>query len=281
MTFAALLGSEVRRLGSRRVVWWGTAGALALVVLVVVLNTINSTGTGVGEHTMRLSKLWLEHPGGVAENTLLAMSVFVFIIVVGIAATAVGGDYRAGTFGTLLLWEPRRVRVAVARLVALTIVTVVVYLVVTGVLVGGWYAGSALRGSTSGLGPDFWTDLAAVVGRCTVGAVVLTLITAGLAFITRSTVGALMVWIGYLIAVEGILAARVRSLDASLLLRNLSAFLTGYRLEITGPQTVGPTGRFTGERYLVLPGPALLRMVVIALIVAGLGVGLFWRRDVT
>ena len=66
------------------------------------------------------------------------MSVYLFIIAVGIGATAVGGDYRAGTVGTPLTWEPRRLRVAGARLLATAVVAITVYLVVVGVLIGGW-----------------------------------------------------------------------------------------------------------------------------------------------
>ncbi len=281
MRFTALLGSEVRRLASRRAVWSGMAAALGVIALVVVVNALNSTGTGIGEHTMQLSKLWLERPDRGNENTVLAMSIFVFVILVGVAATAVGGDYRAGTVGTLLLWEPRRVRVAIARLVALAIVTVVMYLFVTGVLIAGWYAGSALRGSTGGLGPDFWSNLAAVVARCTVAAVILALVTGGLVLVTRSTVGALLVWIGYLIAVEGILTARIPSIGSALLLRNLSAFLTDDRFESARRETFSSTGRLTVERFVTVPGPAFVEVVVIALVVAGVGTALFWRRDVT
>ncbi len=72
MTFRALFGSELRRLTARRVVPWSLAVASLLAVVVVVINTLRSTGTGFGDHTMYLRKIWLEGPDGVRETALLA-----------------------------------------------------------------------------------------------------------------------------------------------------------------------------------------------------------------
>jgi ABC-2 type transport system permease protein len=280
VTFPALLASEVRRLASRRVVRLGFAIALGIVVVVLVVTAARSTGTGPTDHTLYLRRLWLERSGRVVDNTVLATSVYLFILVVGIAATAVGADYRAGTMGTLLTWEPRRVRVAVARLLAIAIVSVALYLVVTGVFIAGWALGAELRGSTAGLGPDFWTDLAAVVGRSAVGVVVLALLTAGLAFVTRSTVGAVIVWFGYLIGVEAVLAQRVQELQPGILIANLAAFLQGEDVMTSRVESVGPTGIFRVERLLAQPGPGLVRALLITIVVATLGVLAFRRRDV-
>ena len=51
-------------------------------------------------------------------------------------------------------------------------------------------------------------------------------ITAGLAFVTRGTVGALIAWLGYLIGVEAVLGQRVRELQPGLLLGNFIAFVS-------------------------------------------------------
>ena len=279
MKFAALFGSEVRRLCARRALRGSIALGLAIVAIVVVVNAINSTGTGFDAHTMRLSKLWLERPGGVHGDMALAMSIFVFILVVGLAATAIGGEYRAGTVGTLLTWEPRRIRVALARVSAVVLVTVAMYLLVIGVFVGGWYVGASWRGSTAGLGPDFWSNLAAVIARCALGAGLLATITSGLVLITRTTVGGLIAWIGYLIAIEGVLAGRNRSLEPSLFLTNFSAFLTGEDVAFSGRETFGPGGRVV-QSYVAQPGTGLIRCVVIAVVLAGLGTLAFRRRDV-
>lgn len=280
MTFGTLLGSEIRRLAARRVVRWGVAVVLVIVAAVVVVATIRSTGTGPTDHTMLLRRLWLERRGDVEESSVLAVSTYVFILVVGIAATAVGGDYRAGTMGALLTWEPRRMRVVLARIGAIKIVTIALYLVVIGVFVGGWTLGAALRGSTAGLGPDFWINLVAVIGRSVIVVAVLGVVTAGLAFITRNTVGAVIIWFGYLIGVEAVLGQRIRELQPGLILANLVAFLRGSDAETFRKETFDATGLLRAEVLVARPGPGLIRLLVIATVVGGLGVLAFRRRDV-
>lgn len=275
MSFGALLGSEIRRLFARRAVRWGTLAVLALVLLVVGIAAVRSSGRGPFDHPMRLRQLWDRSGGGAPQSLVLQMSVYVFLLVVGVAASAVGGEYRAGTMGTLLTWEPRRVRVAFARILAVVVVAVVVYAIVIGVLIAGWSLGATWRGSTAGLGEDFWRGVAGVAGRGAIGAAILALLTAGVAFVTRSTVGAILTWLGYLIGIELVLGFRNRSIQSGLFMPNFGAFLQDHRVELSA--------RFTRdgiERYLALPGPGLIRITVIALVIAGLGGLVFRRRDV-
>lgn len=280
MTFLALLGSEIRRVRSRRAVRMGLAIALGIALIVVVVATIRSTGAvarpGVSDTTMRLVDLWRVGRGHIEHTAVLAVSTYLFILVVGIAATGVGGDYRAGTVGTLLTWEPRRVRVAIARITAIVLVSVALYLVVIGVFVGGWSIGAALRGSTAGLGPDFWFDLAAVVGRATVAIAVLAAITSGVAFVARSTVGAVIAWFGYLIGIEAVLGQRNRALQPGLLLGNVIAFVEG--VDARFPSAVRADG--TVFQRVAQPGPGLVRILVVTAAIVTLGVVAFRRRDV-
>jgi len=276
MKFHALLGSEVRRLLVRRAVRWGTAAVLAIVMLVVVVAAVRSTGTGPGDHTMRLNQLWARNANGDVRSLLLAMSIYVFILVVGVSATAVGGDYRAGTMGTILTWEPRRPRVGLARLGAVMLVTLGIYVVTLGIFVGGWTLGAALRGSRAHLGPHFWTEVAGSFTRAAAAAVLLAVITAGLAFVTRGTVGALITWFGYLIGVEAVLGQRVRSVQPGLLLGNFVAFVQGFDQRF--PSELRTDG--TVVERMAQPGPGLIRVLVIATAVAILGILLFRRRDV-
>ncbi len=273
MTFHALFGSELRRFLARRALRWTLAGALAVVTLTLVINAVRSTGTGFSDHTMYLRKLWFEAPDGVQETATLSVAIYLMILGVVLAATGVGGDYRAGTLGTLLTWEPRRLRLAVARLVAIATGAVGLYAVVMAVFVGGWWIGASVRGSTSGLGPDFWTNLAAVIGRGAVGVLLLAMITAGLALVTRGTVGALGVWFAYLVGIEGILAGRLTGLRPHLLLENLAPFLQGASLRVRG-------GGF-GDHLEVAPGSGLVTCLILAAIVTALGVLAFRARDVT
>lgn len=192
MSFGALLGSETRRLFARRAVRWGTLAVLAVVLLVVGIAAVRSSGSGPFDHPMRLRQLWDRSGGGAPQSLVLQMSVYVFLLVVGVAASAVGGEYRAGTMGTLLTWEPRRVRVAFARMLAVVVVAVAV-----------------------------------VVYAIAIGAAILALLTAGVAFVTRSTVGAILTWLGYLIGIELVLGFRNRSIQSGLFMPNFGALFKG------------------------------------------------------
>ena len=79
MTFAALFGSELRRLLARRAVRVAWTVALGLTVLVVVIATVRSTGVGAG-HTMRLRALWLQAHGETQETVVLSVAVYLFVL---------------------------------------------------------------------------------------------------------------------------------------------------------------------------------------------------------
>jgi ABC-2 type transport system permease protein len=273
VTFRALGIAEIRRLLSRRAVWFVMTGLLFLALAVVGVAAVRSTGTGPLDHTMRLSSLWVGHgSAGPSQTLVLAMSVYAFLGVVGIAATAVGGEYRAGTVGTLLTWEPRRHRVLAARLLAVAVVATVVYLTFALVFVGGWWLGATMRGSTE-VPAGFWPELLYTVARCTVVAVLLAELTAAVAFVTRSTVGAILVWFAYLVGVEGILAGRVPELRTSLLAVNLVAFLQSAPVRIE-------EGGFGDPARFAEPGPGIVLVAVFTVAVVAAGLVLFRRRDV-
>jgi ABC-2 type transport system permease protein len=247
--------------------------ALALTVLVLVATAIRSTGTGPTDHTMRLRTLWFEAQGRTQETTVLSVAIYLFVMAAGLAATAIGGDYRAGTIGTPLTWEPRRTRLACARMLAVAVVVAGIYAAVMGVLVGGWWLGASARGSVS-VPAHFWPDLVRVLARCGVAAVGVAAVTAGLVFVTRSTVGGIIVWFGYLIGIEAVLAARISGLRSKLLLVNLGAFLDGHPIryqEVAGDQ----------QRVVVGPSDGVVLLVVLVAAVVAAGLVAFRRRDVT
>jgi ABC-2 type transport system permease protein len=272
VSFVALWGSELRRLLARRAVRVAFAVALGLTALVVIVAAFRSTGTGPTDHTMRLRTLWLESRGHTQETTVLSVAIYLYVVAAGLAATAIGGDYRAGTVGTPLTWEPRRVRLMTARLLAIVVVAAGLYLVITGVLVGGWWIGAAARGSVS-VPSHFWPDLLRLVARCLAATVGFALVTAGLVLVTRSTVGAILLWVGYLIGIEAVLAARISGLREHLVIPNLAAFLDGHPVRIGGAGSGGGV-------IVVGPSDGLVLLLGVVVIVVALGVVAFRRRDV-
>jgi ABC-2 type transport system permease protein len=273
VSFAALFASELARLRARRAVRIALLIAVGLTLTVVVIMAIRSTGTGPTDHTMRLRALWTVADGRSQDTALLSVAVYLFVVAAGLAATAIGGDYRAGTVGTPLTWEPRRVRLVSARLLAIVVVTGALYLLVTGVLVGSWWLGAATRGSTA-VPAGFWTDVVLLSARCLAATIGFALVTAGVVLLTRSTVGGIIVWVGYLVAIEGVLANQLRGLRPHLVIVNLGAFLEGV------PERVSDGGG-SGAVVVVHPSDGLVTLVAVVVVVVALGVAAFARRDVT
>jgi hypothetical protein len=92
--------------------------------------------------------------------------------------------------------------------------------------------------------------------------------------LTRSTVGGIIVWVGYLVAIEGVLANQLRGLRPHLVIVNLGAFLEGV------PERVSDGGG-SGAVVVVHPSDGLVTLVAVVVVVVALGVAAFARRDVT
>jgi hypothetical protein len=139
------------------------------------------------------------------------------------------------------------------------------------VLVGGWWIGAAVRGSTA-VPERFWPDLLRLLARCAVTTAGFALVTGGVVLVTRSTVGGILLWIGYLVGIEGVLASRIGGLRQRLLFTNLAAFLDGHAVRVTESNSF--------DRVVVHPSDGVVLLVAVVVVVASLGVLAFARRDV-
>jgi ABC-type transport system involved in multi-copper enzyme maturation permease subunit len=267
-----LLQSEIRRLAGRRLVKWLLLVSLALVAVLIVIVTANSNADALNDQdAMTLPQLWLSRTAAAAQhvkrdNAIATVSVLSYLLTVVIGASAVGAEYRAGTVTTILTWEPRRVRLLVARLAAAAVVAMVFFLLVQLVFVAGWALGVAINGR-SGTNGDFWRDLAVLLGRATVIAGALAVISGAIATIGRNTAAAMGVWFGYLIAIEAILRGQVEVLIPWFLTPNVGA--------LYGWESVTQNG------YTVTGGEGALRLALYVVLFAVGAVVVFQRRDVT
>jgi hypothetical protein len=268
----ALLASEVRRLWSRRLVRLTLLVSIVLVLVLDILVAIFRNPDRVGE-SMRTIEIWVT-PGMARElgvqrgdSVLPTIAVLTYLIVVVIGASAVGAEYRAGTVTTVLTWSPRRVRLMVARYLAIALVAMGFFLVVQLAFVAGWTLGSMLQGSTGGADADFWREVASVLVRTTLVAGGLAVVSGALATVCRNTAGAMGIWFGYLIVVEGIVRANFGDLVPWFLTANIASV---FAWEITRQ-----------DQHAVGPEAALLRLLLY-LVLIGVGAGAVFRsRDVT
>jgi hypothetical protein len=268
-----LLTTEILRLSRRRMVFWMFLAMIGLTVTVCVINTlISETSSTDPDRVMRLVDLWLSRDAadlldGQREQAITTTSVLCYLLLIVLGASAVGAEYRAGTVTTVLTWEPRRVRLLLARFAAVAVVALVFFLAIHLLFVAGWALGASLRGSTDGADGGFWRDLVFVVLRASMIAGVFAVMSAAIATLLRNTAGAMGVWFGYLIAIEGILRANVDETIPWTLIISTAAFYGWERLTEAGHAVTGAAG--------------LLHLALFLVVLGGAAIAVFARRDVT
>ena len=121
-----MLGIEIRRCFARRLVRWLIV--LAVVGCVVTAFVAHRAASHAGR--VRPVRSWSSCTSRRAATPSSASAAFFLVIgaVVG-GASMIGAEWRAGTFVTLLTWEPNRRRVAIAKLLACGLVATAIAVV--------------------------------------------------------------------------------------------------------------------------------------------------------
>ena len=127
-----------------------------------------------------------------------------FAIILGwlLGASLVGAEWHAGTMATLLTWEPRRVRVLVAKLVAAGTLVFALTVVLQLLLGAALLPAGLLRGTTDGIDSDWLRSLSGVGLRVAAVSVVGATLGLSIATLGRNTAAALGIAFGYLAVVE-------------------------------------------------------------------------------
>ncbi|HVF75404.1 MAG TPA: hypothetical protein VM938_10180 [Acidimicrobiales bacterium] len=244
---------EVRRCLSRRLVWVLLMIAAVAIVVTGVLVFANTARTQPGEQVLT-SVCEVEvvtpgqppveecrtEPGVVKPFTLtdlwpvgggdpaLAASVF-FLAIGGLlgGASMIGAEWRAGTMATVLTWEPRRVRLAVAKLAAATVLAWVFAMALQVLLVLAVVPAAAAHGSTEGVDGEWLRVLAGGVFRSGAMAAFAALVGGAVAMIGRNTAAAFGAAFAYMVIGENLVRAWKPWLRPWLLAENAVIFLTG------------------------------------------------------
>jgi ABC-type transport system involved in multi-copper enzyme maturation permease subunit len=252
---------------------WLILVSLFFVALIVVINALRSDTNALDQsQVMRITDLWLSDRAAArlevpTQSLIATISVLTYLLIVLLGASAVGAEYRAGTVTTILTWEPRRIRLLLARLGAAAIVGMLLFVIVHAVFIGGWVLGASLNGSTAGATSDFWRTLLLVVLRGTVLAGVIAVISGALATLGRNTAAAMGVWFGYLVVVEAILRVQAKDLIPWMLTSVGGAFY--------GWEPAVENGRS------VTAGSGTVRLALYAVLIGAAALTAFQRRDVT
>ena len=206
-----------------------------------------------------------------------------------LAASLIGAEWQAGTFATLLTWEPRRLRVAAAKVTAVVLGSLAIATVGTALLLGVDSLVAATHGTFATVlqeaprQPHFEEQTWAMAGRAALVVMVVSGIGAALALLLRHTVAALGVAIGYLIVGEGIIGSlRHGDVRHHLLQSRLDALLHG-RYEWFLP-TRAPDGSISfGPEHMAVVHALNAGIEVLVVLAALFAVALtiLQRRDVT
>jgi hypothetical protein len=229
----ALFVVELRRLLGRRLVrWFGLLTAFGIVV------------AGVWVFVRAPSDFGLHSLRDVFAGTTAPIALAAWIV----GASAVGAEWHTGSMTTTLTWEPRRIRLLVAKAAAVVLFVVVATVVVQAAL-GLALAPAALKApdvrfcfGVCEARPAWFPAAAGIVLRGAALSAVLGAVGFSIASIGRNTAASVGVGFGYLLVVEGLLAALVSWLQPVLITPNAVVFVGGDPLGQMGLSSPGAAG---------------------------------------
>ncbi len=312
-----LLSAEVLRALSRRVIRMLVVGIIVGVVIGVGIATWNSDrGSGQAQYENQLASClrgefipadqlprqyatlqdfcadqvhienydsneirWAE-----LEHLVQGMGPIVILLGAFLGATLGGADWTAGTMGTLLTWEPRRIRVLLVRTAVATAVAFVMAAFALTLFAVVFRVGVAIAGTTAGSAPDLLGATAGYGVRIAAVAALTAIVAHAIATFGRSTVAAMGILFGYLVLVEGFLSNLWTGLQPRLLVR--AAVVIVSKEPLRDPNvtaTFGPNGQLIGQAQAIILTFRGAWVVILLWAAISLGVALFAfrTRDVT
>jgi ABC-2 type transport system permease protein len=202
---------------------------------------------------------------------LEGISSITSILALVVGASVVAVSWQTGTIGTILTWEPRRLRWFAARILVIAAGVAMMTLAIVSFLSAGLAAAATLRGTTLGTDGDWWSDVLTTSLRVAAAATISALIGAAVAAVGRHTAAALGVVFVWTAVIEGLIRGLRPTWAPWLLGDNLVSFLSWERMEI----------RFSAfESYTITPGRALFVIVGYAAVTLALGFTFVRIRDV-
>jgi hypothetical protein len=222
-----LLEMEIRRCFARRLVRWLIAIALLGCAFAGFIAWREAGPEGATDE-LRYTDLWVTNGG---DSMLGVAAMFLVIGAVMGGASMIGAEWRAGTFTTLLTWEPDRVRVAAAKLLASGLVAFIVAIALQVVWCGAFLPAALGPGTTDGVDAAWLRSLVGAGLRIGALTGLTATFMAAIAMVGRNTAAAMGVAFGYLMVVESIVNAWKPWATRFLLGPNGAVFTTGADLE--------------------------------------------------
>jgi ABC-2 type transport system permease protein len=187
-----------------------------------------------------------------------------------IGASLVAVSWQTGTISTNFTWEPRRLARFAARILVVTVGVFVMTALIVAFLSAGIALAAMLRGSTVGVGAEWWTDVLLTWLRVALAAAVSAVIGGAVAAVGRHTSAALGVVFVWTAVIEGLIRGLRPLWTPWLLGENLVSFLSW---QTTGFQV------FT-QSYTVTPVRAVFVILGYTAVLLALGFTFVRIRDV-
>ena len=162
-----------------------------------------------------------------ARDALQGTNILFMLLLGVIGASMIGAEWQAGTMTTLLTWEPRRVRVFVAKAITVTLFAVIASLLLQALLGLLLYGVAVFRGTTAGADAAWLRSTVGVVLRGGVLAGLSALAAMAVATIARNTAFAIGAAFAWLAVVEPIIHGLRPGWSSWLVSRNAGIFLLG------------------------------------------------------
>jgi ABC-type transport system involved in multi-copper enzyme maturation permease subunit len=202
------------------------------------------------------------------DDGLIGISTFLVMIGLAFGASFVGAEWQAGTMTTLLTWEPRRIRVLVAKLVSVVLGSAVIIFVLEAIFLLIFLPiGQGANGSMVGVDSEWARATAETMGRIAGGAGLVAAIGLSIATVGRHTAASLGVAFAYFFIVESVVRAFKPHWAPWFLGDNIFVFMLG------DPSEIPEAGHSTVEGAMVVGAYALGLFLVATLF--------FNRRDIT
>jgi ABC-2 type transport system permease protein len=257
-----LFSAEVRRVLSRRLVWTLVAMAVAGSVIAGVVSFVSTSGDPA-HSAPRLTDLW---EGGTEGGLLLpAIALLALGALLG-GASMIGAEWRNGTMAGVLWWEPRRGRVAMAKLGASATVAVVLAAALLLVFVLALIPTLVLHGTAQGTDAAWWFDVVSGAGRGLVLVALVAVLGGAVTLAARNTAFVLGGAFIYLNIIERALVAWKPRLATWALIENIGVFL--------------PWAPLDDVRHAPAPVAAAIHLLVVVTAITLVATRSFLRRDV-
>jgi ABC-type transport system involved in multi-copper enzyme maturation permease subunit len=231
----ALLASELRRVSSRRI--FRVVAALAILGIVVA-------GLVVAARSRQVVGMADDRRFDLTELTAALKGTSpVFVIVCWVlGASFIGADWHSGTVPTLLTWEPRRIRVILAKLAA-CVALLFALVIALQVLLGGALAlAAALRGTTEGTDAAWVRETVGVAVRVAALSSIGAAIGFAIASVARNSAAALGVGFGYIVIVENLIRGLRPHWERWLVGDNAAVFISGRNTGLSFERSVLQAG---------------------------------------